>query len=225
MIWLRKKIWTWLQNTIQKVATFASSLVSKGKQAATDFFNGFINIVSGLPGRMLQIGSDIVTGVWNGICNASQWFWNSVTGFFSGIVDGVKRTLGIGSPSKVFAKEVGQWIPPGAGEGFKDAMPGLRKTMTDEMTDLVDDLQTTVDAETSKISFDKTGAQEYDRAQAERQSARNVSVSGRLEGDRPIEVHTNFYLDKRKFAQEITPSINHEMYKIDETENNRGRGN
>ena len=219
------KIWDWLTDTIDKVLDFGSDLVDKGKEAAQDFFDGIIDIVSGLPGEMLSIGSDIVSGVWSGIQNAAGWFWDSATGFFSGIVDGVKRTLGIGSPSKVFAKEVGQWIPPGAGEGFKDAMPGLRKTMTDEMTDLVDDLQTTVDAETSKISFDKTGAQEYDRAQAERQSQRNVSVSGRLEGDRPIEVHTNLYLDKRKFAQEITPSINHEMYKIDETENNRGRGN
>lgn len=219
------KIWDWLCDTVDKVIDFGKDLVDKGKEAAQDFFDGIIDIVTGLPGEMLSIGSDIVSGVWQGIQNAAGWFWDSVTGFFSGIVDGVKNTLGIGSPSKVFAKEVGQWIPPGAGEGFKDAMPGLRKTMTDEMTNLVDDLQTTVDAETSKISFNKTGAQEYDRAQAERQSQRNVTVSGRLEGDRPIEMHTNLYLDKRKFAEEITPAVNHEMYKIDKTENNRGRGN
>lgn len=219
------KIWDWLTDTIDKVIDFGSDLVDKGKEAAQDFFDGIIDIVTGLPGEMLSIGADIVNGVWQGIQNAAGTFWNNVTNFFSGIVDGVKDTLGIGSPSKVFAKEVGQWIPPGAGEGFKDSMPELRKTMTDEMTNLVDDLQTTVDAETSKISFNKTGALEYDRAQAERQSQRNVTVSGRLEGDRPIEMHTNLYLDKRKFAEEITPAVNHEMYKIDKTENNRGRGN
>ena len=219
------KIWDWLTDTIDKVIDFGSDLVDKGKEAAQDFFDGIIDIVTGLPGEMLSIGADIVNGVWQGIQNAAGTFWNNVTNFFSGIVDGVKDTLGIGSPSKVFAKEVGQWIPPGTGEGFKDSMPELRKTMTDEMTNLVDDLQTTVDAETSKISFNKTGAQEYDRAQAERQSQRNVTVSGRLEGDRPIEMHTNLYLDKRKFAEEITPAVNHEMYKIDKTENNRGRGN
>lgn len=215
----------WLDNTIDNIISFGSDLVDKGKQAAQDFFDGFIDIVSGIPGEMLDIGKNIVNGVWNGIQSLAGTLWNNVTSFFSGIVDGVKNTLGIASPSKVFASEVGAWIPPGVGEGIEDAMPGLMKDTKEQMRQLADEMQATVNAETGEISFDKTGQQDYEQAQAERRSQSNVNVSGQLEGDRPIEVHTNFYLDKRKFAEEITPAVNHEMYKIDSSENNRGRGN
>lgn len=166
------KIWEWLSGTIDKVAEFGGDLVNKGIEAASDFVNNMIETVSGLPDEMVTIGYNIVTGIWNGICEASNWFWNSVMGFFSGIVDGVKGSLGINSPSRVFAKEVGQWIPPGAGEGIERAMPALIKSAKKEMTSLVDAMQTTVDVESSKLSFDKVGEQGYESARLERKIGR-----------------------------------------------------
>lgn len=219
------KVWQWLSNTVQKVVSFGTDLVNKGKTAATNFFNGFLNIVKNIPNEMFNIGKNIVNGVWNGIQSLASTLWNNVTNFFSGIVNGVKKTLGIASPSRVFADEVGAWIPPGVGEGIENAMPGLMKDTRKQMLQLAEEMQATVDAETGDISFDKTGQQDYEAAQAERRSQSNVNVYGQIEGDRPIEVHTNLYLDKRKFAEEITPAVNHEMYKIDSSENNRGRGN
>lgn len=219
------KIWEWLTETVSKVVEFGGELLNAGIQAAQDFFDQFIEIVTGLPDQMFSIGQDIITGVWNGICDSAQWFWDSVTGFFSGIVDGAKDALDIGSPSKVFAKEVGRWIPPGTGEGIKDAMPGLKKTANNEMRGLVESMQATVDVEASKLTFEKAGEQEYERARAERMNTHNVNVSGTLEGDRPIVVETELTIDKRRFAKEITPAVNHEMYRIDKQENDRGKGN
>ncbi len=74
---------------------------------------------------MATVGSNIVTGVWNGICNAAGWFRDSVYNFFSNIVGNAKSALGIHSPSRVFADEVGQWIPPGITEGIESKMPDL----------------------------------------------------------------------------------------------------
>ncbi len=214
-----------LSTTIDNVISFGSDLLDKGTQAAQDFFDGFIDIVGSIPGEMLDIGANIVSGVWNGIQSMASTFWNNVTSFFSGIVDGVKDTLGIASPSRVFAREVGQWIPPGVDSGVEKSMPDLVKNTKENMRQLVDEMQDTVDEESSSISFDKTGQQEYEQAQAERQRNGSVSVTGTLESDRPMEVHANLYIDKKKFAEEVTPAINHEMYKIDNSENNRGRGN
>jgi len=222
---LPDKMGEWLSSTIDRVIDFGSDLVNKGIEAATDFFNQFVDTVSGLPDTMMDIGANIVTGVWNGICDQFNWFYNSVCDFFGGIVDGVKDGLGIASPSKVFAKEVGRWIPPGAGEGIKDAMPGLKKTANNEMRGLVESMQATVDVEASKLTFEKAGEQEYERARAERMNTHNVNVSGTLEGDRPIVVETELTIDKRRFAKEITPAVNHEMYRIDKQENDRGKGN
>ena len=52
------------------------------------------------------------------------------------LFDGVKSALGIHSPSKVFADEIGKWIPPGIGVGIEAEMPDLYKQMDDEMSAL-----------------------------------------------------------------------------------------
>ena len=76
------------------------------------------------------IGSNIVSGVWQGIVDAATWFTEQVSGFFSGIVSGVKSLLGIASPSKVFA-EIGGYMSQGLGEGFVDEMKDVEKDIED----------------------------------------------------------------------------------------------
>lgn len=129
------KIWSWLLNTIQKVAQWGSDLRAKGAAAARELVSAVISGVTGLPGRMAEVGRNIVQGVWNGISNAAGWFKSQVKSFFSGIVDGVKGALGIHSPSRVFAKEVGQYIPPGIGQGMEDAMPQLMEDTESALQD------------------------------------------------------------------------------------------
>ena len=76
-----------------------------------------------LPGQILEIGKSIVEGLWNGITSMGDWLWGNVTGFFGGLVDGIKNTLGIHSPSRVMRDEVGKMLPAGAVLGVRDAMP------------------------------------------------------------------------------------------------------
>ena len=73
-----------------------------------------------LIGDVWDLGKDIVAGVWSGISEKADWLKEKVTGFFTGIVDGVKSVLGIQSPSKVFRDEVGQYIALGVAEGIDD---------------------------------------------------------------------------------------------------------
>jgi phage-related protein len=100
--------------------------------AAANKYVEFSNWLRGLPGRilsffsnlgnnMVEIGKDIVRGIWNGIQNLASWLWDQVTGFVGGIVDKVKSILSIGSPSKVFADEVGRWIPAGIAAGIESS--------------------------------------------------------------------------------------------------------
>lgn len=55
---------------------------------------------------MLSIGSNIVSGIWNGISNFIGCIASKVRGFARGILDGMRSVLGIHSPSKVFEQEV-----------------------------------------------------------------------------------------------------------------------
>lgn len=117
---LPSKVWTWLKNTIAKVTTWVSDMKRKGKEAITGLINAVIDGAKSIPSKMLEIGKNIVDGVWRGIQDAKDAFFDKVSGFFSGIVDGVKDSLGIESPSKVFKREVGYWIPAGVAEGIEE---------------------------------------------------------------------------------------------------------
>ena len=88
-------------------------------------------IVSGLGsavGSVMQIGIDIVKGLWEGIKSMGKWLSDAVGNFFGGIVSGVKGLLGIHSPSTVFAG-IGSNMGEGIGIGFLDAMNGVEKDM------------------------------------------------------------------------------------------------
>ena len=113
----------------------------------------------------MSIGSDIVSGVWNGIKNAASWFINQVKGFFSGIVDGVKDALGIGSPSKVFRDEIGKWLPPGVAQGFKAALPAAMNSMEKDLNKGIDSIEpddVSVTATATAIGFKDTIKSIYD---------------------------------------------------------------
>ena len=88
-------------------------------------------LVSGIP-DILEVGVNLVKGLWQGILSMGDWLWESVKGFFSGIVNGVKNLLGIASPSKVFAG-IGGFMAEGLGEGFDDQFKDVKKSIEDDM--------------------------------------------------------------------------------------------
>lgn len=211
------KIWAWLSNTIQKVIQWGSDMVAKGKQAASDLCSAVINGVANLPSQMANVGYNIVMGVWNGICNAAGWFRRQVQSFFSGIVDGVKGALGIHSPSKVFADEIGKWIPPGIGVGIEAEMPDLYKQMDDEMASLGKRMQTAVNVETGKIAVDKKVSTTY-KVEKEKQG---VFESGDTTVEITGETHVHVDLDGREVGDTTTPIVDENMARID-THKKRG---
>lgn len=109
------------------------SALNGAKNFFTNIFNGIVSFFQGIPGKMISIGSDIVSGIWNGISGAAGWLWNQISGFCSNIVNSIKNFFGIGSPSKLMAKEVGKWIPPGITVGIDDAMPQAVRNIDAEM--------------------------------------------------------------------------------------------
>lgn len=116
---LPSKIGTWLSNALSKVSTFATNLGIKGREAGGQLVSNIVSAVSSLPSKMYDIGANIVKGVWNGIVSLGTWLTKKVKSFFSGIVDGVKDTLGIHSPSRVFM-EIGQYTSEGMALGIEE---------------------------------------------------------------------------------------------------------
>ena len=73
---------------------------------------------------IIEVGKDIVRGLWEGIKLMASWIGEKVSGFVGGVVDGVKGVLGIHSPSRVFAG-IGQNMALGLGQGFEKQMQSV----------------------------------------------------------------------------------------------------
>ena len=79
---------------------------------------------------IIEVGKDIVRGLWEGIKAMASWIREKVSGFVGGLVDGVKGVLGIHSPSRVFAG-IGQNMALGLGQGFEKQMQSVTAGIQD----------------------------------------------------------------------------------------------
>lgn len=79
---------------------------------------------------IIEVGKDIVRGLWEGIKAMASWIGEKVSGFVGGLVDGVKGVLGIHSPSRVFAG-IGQNMALGLGQGFERQMQRVSSGIQD----------------------------------------------------------------------------------------------
>nr|DAH44525.1 MAG TPA: tail tape measure protein [Caudoviricetes sp.] len=84
--------------------------------------------VSSLP-DIVDVGKQIVKGLWEGIKAMGSWIHDKVSGFFSRIVSGVKNKLGIHSPSRVFAG-IGENMALGLGEGWDNEYDSIKRGIT-----------------------------------------------------------------------------------------------
>ena len=169
------KIWTFLTDVIAKIVQWGSDMVTKGKEAASNLVTTVYNTITELPGKVMEVGKNIVEGLWNGITGAGDWIKNKVGEFASGILDGMKESLGIHSPSRVFRDEVGKYIALGVGEGFMDNIASVYKKM-----------KASVDFETQKISANISANAALKTAKGNSQIIQNNNDNG-------VNVTQNFY--------------------------------
>lgn len=87
--------------------------------------------------KFTEIGTRIVEGIKQGISNAWGAFKDWVLGLLGGLVDGIKDFFNIGSPSKLMADEIGQWIPAGIAQGIEKGMGVLDKAIDGMSTNVL----------------------------------------------------------------------------------------
>ena len=109
-----------------------------------------------LPGKMWDIGKNIVQGIWNGIKAKKDELIQKVKNFGSSIINSLKAKLGIHSPSTVFRDEVGKMIAAGIGVGFEEGIDDVYK-----------DMQDAIDFETSKMSANVQSSGTYQMAMSD----------------------------------------------------------
>lgn len=137
---LPSRVWNWLVNTIHRAVTFASNFAKEATNAGKKFVDNIVNGVKGLPQKMLSIGGDICRGLANGIKNGISWVTDAAKNIAKSAVSAAKNKLGIQSPSRVFANEVGKFIPSGISLGIESNAESVYKTLRNLSDNLVSNI-------------------------------------------------------------------------------------
>nr|DAJ44320.1 MAG TPA: tail tape measure protein [Caudoviricetes sp.] len=117
---------------LQMVIALVKGLAQNLPQLVTGVLNMAATIIKTLVDSIpdiIEVGKDIVRGVWDGIKAMGSWIKEKVSGFFGGIVDNVKGVLGIHSPSRVFAG-IGENMALGLGEGWDNEYDNIKRGIT-----------------------------------------------------------------------------------------------
>lgn len=133
---LPNRVWTWLTNTIQKVATWGSQMATKGKEGAKKLITTVVDTLKSLPQKVMDIGKNVVKGLWNGITGAGDWLKGKVNDFAKGVIDGFKNGFGVHSPSWKLRDLVGRFLPLGIWEGIKVELPSLKSNIDNVVSNL-----------------------------------------------------------------------------------------
>lgn len=142
------KIGSYLSSVISNVVSWGGNIVSNARSAVSNLVSTVVSTISSLPGQFTSIGRNIIQGLINGITGMVSSLYSSIRNALSGLVDRAKNALGIHSPSKVFADEIGANIPEGVAQGIEAhmgspvaAITHVNEEMLDAATKNVDGIQ------------------------------------------------------------------------------------
>lgn len=107
-----------IQLGIEKI----KSAFGKLKEWISSIWKSIKNVFSNMGSGMANIGKNIATGLWNGLKSMKDWVINKVKDMGKSILKGLKKVLGIASPSKEFAI-VGKY----SAEGYVEGLDGMQK--------------------------------------------------------------------------------------------------
>lgn len=200
------RIWENIKSVFGAVGSFFKSVFTSAwngiKQAFANVGQFFATVWQNIKNafkfsEMLNIGKNIVEGLWNGISNMTAWIAGKIKSFCSNALQAIKDFFGIHSPSRVMRDEVGKQLVVGMAIGIEDASDMIADafgSLTDDTRNEVQKLQD----EWNNAIFGKTKSQEWYEFEAARISLEREEKSWQDKIDAAEEA----YKEEKKNAQE-----------------------
>lgn len=127
------------RNLIDKVSEAIKSAVETIKSAILDVAgkakDAFFEV------DWLGVGKGIIDGIVGGLWDAAGGLYNAVKGVVKRALGSAEEEAEIGSPSRLFAREVGQWIPKGIAAGIMDNVDSVENAMIGLTRSTVNDVE------------------------------------------------------------------------------------
>lgn len=115
-------IWDGMKGSVSSAIHWIADKVGGIKDKVTAPFRNAVNWLK-------DAGRQIISGLWNGIGDKARWLKDKITGLGHQVVDWAKGVLGIHSPSRVFADQVGRYIPAGMAVGITSNLTPVQQAM------------------------------------------------------------------------------------------------
>ncbi|MFR1357745.1 MAG: phage tail tape measure protein [Ruthenibacterium lactatiformans] len=184
-------------NIVNAVLNLPSRLLELAKSAVTNVANAFKNVEWG------SIGSNIITGIISGIGSAVSGLVSSAIDAAMSAFNAAKRALGIRSPSRLFADEIGKFIPPGITVGIEAAMPKAKRDVADDMEQFASTAQDAVLSSQNKTAARAAASGKLRTAAPQAPGGSNVTVQG--------ETHVHVEVEGREIARAAAPFMGEQM--------------
>ena len=121
--------WQLITGLLEGIIRSVPTLLSYIPKIISSLFNYFKQ----MPKMALDIGINLVKGIWNGISNVTSWVLGKIKGFGKSILNGIKGIFGIHSPSTEFA-----WVGKMNAEGLIEGMDGMEKEVQQSFDGMFD---------------------------------------------------------------------------------------
>lgn len=134
----------------------APNLIAGGLEMIAQIAVGFVQAIPELIGKVpdlflqavdaffsmdwASIGADIINGIIEGIQAAAVALLETLKGLAQRALQALRDEMHIGSPSRLFANEIGRWIPPGIAVGIDDNLAPLNKSMASMTHSITSDM-------------------------------------------------------------------------------------
>ena len=169
VVQLVKVLPTVVTSTVKTLWDNRGKILEAGKKMLLNIRDGIVNNIHELTTKVKEIpqkvkdwigegldklhdvGDNFVKGIWQGISDGLGWIKNKLKEWVGNVVDFCKKILGIKSPSKVMADQVGKFMGEGVGEGFVDAMDDVEKQMAKSIP--IDSLVNDVNSAMKGLSY------------------------------------------------------------------------
>ena len=146
-----------------------------------------------------QVGKGIVTGIWNGISNATSWIWSKISGWCDTIVRNIKNFFGIHSPSTLFRDEVGKMLPQGLAIGIEADTDKALKAIDKMDNSIMDKMSKSIDFSRSGIATSGINGTVNQILSAN--ARENININNKLELDGEVVYENQKTVTSKKNLQ------------------------
>ena len=131
-----------ISNVVKVITDILNGDWKKAWEDAKNTVNDDVESMKTISDSGKDVGKNLVKGLWNGIVTQNAWLAGKLAGWSKDVTDKVRASFVIGSPSKLFAREIGRFLPQGIAVGIDSdtdsVLDSLRRVKTKALNEVSD---------------------------------------------------------------------------------------